>query len=666
MKKTLIYLLALSMILSSFMMACNKPSNEEDKNATENNEENKEQGGENNEENNGEEQGEEKNNEDNKGGEEAQRPTEPKGQLIIGDGTEMSGDFSGVWQNNAVDANIRRLVQGSGTSAYNENGEVILNETVVEKYETKDNPDKTKTFRFTIKDGLKYNDGDAITAKDYVSDFLFWGSAVVGTGYAGGKNTSGIDCVGYEEYSSGKTNKFKGIHLVDDKTFEVTLAADRLPYFYDLYSASAGPCQTKFWLGKTIDVKDDNDGNGAYFAENIVTKEYAAAIKKARDLNTLPSTGPYKIEKFDMAQKMCTLVINENYAGDARGLKPLIAKLIFKKVDDKTALDDLKTGGVDLITQQAAGEVIKAGLDLTEDGKFAYSEYPRAGYGKLAFACDFGPTQYKEVRQAIAYLLDRNEFAKQFTGGFGVVANGPWGDAQWFWQEAKADLASKLNTYPYDPAKAVELLKQAGYTLNDKGAEYKEGDGVRYKKEADGKLSPLVIKWASSENNPVSELLVTKLVQNPDLIKAGMKIERDTMTFPELLGWLYRDGSEDAKYKVPTYNMFNLGTSFTPIYDLKENYTTDKKLLEMGSNTNFILNKDLEAAAIAMVKRPGDDKAGFLEEFKKFAVLWNDLLPDLPLYSNLYHDFYNSKLKNYHPTAIKQIDLQLLESWVEE
>ena len=88
-------------------------------------------------------------------------------------------------------------------------------------------------------------------------------------------------------------------------------------------------------------------------------------------------------------------------------------------------MDELATGSVDLLTGISNGAEIQAGLDLVEQGGFSYSSYPRAGYGKLQFVCDHGPTQFPEVRQAIAYLLDRNDFAKSFTGGFGSVVHGP-------------------------------------------------------------------------------------------------------------------------------------------------------------------------------------------------------------------------------------------------
>lgn len=646
-EKTLVFLLVLSMVLSAFAFACGKKTDEPAENETET-----------------EAPADDENAEEPADDETAERPTEPSGQLIIGTTTEMSGDFSGVWQNNASDADVRRLVQGYGTVDQTDEGEYVIDDSIVEKYDTKENEDKSKTYTFTIKQGLKFADGKEITAKNYVAATMLWSSKLIGPDLCKGKNTAGIDLVGYDAFSKGETKEFAGLHLIDDYTFSATINPNNTPYFYELNSVASSPEDLEFWLGKDVDIKDD--GDGCYFVEDINTEEFKNAVKAARDKKTLPSSGPYMLEKYDEAQQLATMVINPNFQGDRVGRKPLISKVILKKITQATQIDDLKTGGVDIINKIGDGKTINAGMDLTEGEGFAYTDYPRAGYGKIAFSCDVGPTQFPEVRQALAYLLDRNDFAKQFTGGYGSVVNGPYGTAQWFYQETKKELEEKLNSYPYDPAKAVELLEKAGFTLNESGAEFKEGDGIRYKKMDDGKLMPLEIKWASTENNEVSDLLVVKLAENPDLVKAGIKIQRDAMSFDELLNWLYRDASQDAKYGVPTYNMFNLASGFTPWYDRKYDYSTKEEMIKMGYNTNFIFDKELEKTATDMVMVAPDQRDVFKENFVKFIVRWNEMLPDLPLYSNQYHDFYNSKLKHWVTSEMKGLTATILDAWVTE
>lgn len=589
------------------------------------------------------------------------------GQIIIGNTTELSGDWVPYFQNNAADYDIYNFITGYSLveTTHEGKGEFVINKTVVAKDpEVKVNEDGSKTYTWTIKDGLTYSDGTPITAKDYVATIMLWSSPVVGE--MGGSNTAGQYFVGWKDFATGKSKVFPGVRLIDEKTFSFTIDAEYVPYFYELALVSSSPTKLSFWTDETVDIKDD--GQGCYFTDNFTLEAYKDKINAARRAIPRPSTGPYMLESYDEASKTAVLKINPKFQGNYEGQKPHIETIIYKKVTSETALDELKTGRVDLLTQMSAGSEIQAGLDLveSEEGKFDYIAYPRSGYGKLHFVCDFGPTQYPEVRQAIAYLLDRNDFVKAFTGGFGSVVNGPYGEAMWFYIETKDELNQKLNHYPYSVEKAIEVLEKGGWIYDENGNPYQEGKGVRHKKTEDGKLMPLIIEWAASEQNPVSELLVVKLQQNPDLEKVGMKINQTVMTFSELLNYLYRDVTEDPKYGEPTYHMFNLATGFTPMYDLSNQYTIDPELYAQGTNQNYIKDEKLAKLAQEMVKIDPKDRELFKKKFVEFIVRWNELLPDLPLYSNIYHDFFNAKLKNYKNNDLIQLVDAILYAYVEE
>ena len=593
--------------------------------------------------------------------------SEPKvgGQITIGNTTELSGDWVPYFQNNAADYDIYNFITGYSLVEATHEGEFVINKTVVAKDpEVTVNEDGSKTYTWTIKDGLTYSDGTPITAKDYVATIMLWSSSVIGE--MGGANTAGQYFVGWNDFRSGESKVFPGVRLIDEKTFAFTIDAEYVPYFFELALVSSSPTKLSFWTDETVDIKDD--GEGCYFTDNFTLEAYKDRINEARRAIPRPSTGPYVLDSYDEASKTAVLKINDKFIGNYEGQKPHIETIIYKKVTTETALDELKTGGVDLLTAMSAGSEIQAGLDLveSEEGKFAYVSYPRSGYGKLHFVCDFGPTQFPEVRQAIAYLLDRNDFAKTYTGGFGSVVNGPYGEAMWFYVETKDELNQKLNQYPYSVEKAIEVLEQGGWIYDENGNPYEEGKGVRHKKLEDGTLMPLVLEWAASENNPVSELLVVKLKENPDLEKVGIKINQTVMTFTELLNYLYRDTTQDPKYGEPTYNMFNLGTGFTPVYDLSNAYTIDPDLYEQGTNENYIKDEQLAKLAQEMVKVDPKDRELFKQKFVQFIERWNELLPDIPLYSNIYHDFFNAKLKNYHNNDLIQVVDALLYAYVEE
>ena len=586
-------------------------------------------------------------------------PTEPTGQIIIGNTTELTGDWIPVWQNNAADYDVYNFITGYSTVDMTFDGEYVINDTVVEDYEVTENEDGSKTYTWTIKDGLTYDDGSPITAKDYVASALLWASPVIAE--TGGSNTTGQYLKGWSSYSKGETKEFEGVNLIDEKTFAVTIAPENVPYFFELTLVSFSPEKLSYWTDETVEIHDD--GDGAYLSENFTTENFGDKLQEAR-FGIYPSSGAYKLESYDEASKTAVLQVNEKFLGNYEGRKPLIQTIIYKKVTQETAVDELATGGVDLLSGMASGDEINAGLDLVDKGGFDFVEYPRSGYGKLTLVCDYGPTQYPAVRQAIAHLIDRNDFAKAFTGGFGTVVNGPYGEAMWFYQETKAELNEKLNQYPYSLEKAVELLEEDGWIYDANGDEYKEG--IRYKKTEDGELMPLELEWASTEQNAFSDLLVVKLQENPDVAAAGMKINQTVMTFGELLNYLYRDGSKDSKYGVPTYHMFNLATNYTPRYDLTTAYTTDPDLLKLGLNDNYILDEKLESLAKEMVLLDPEDRDGFKAKFVEFITRWNELMPDIPLYSNLYHDFYNDKLKNYDTNSLIRIDTALLYAYVVE
>ena len=588
-------------------------------------------------------------------------PSEPTGQITIGNSTELTGDWVPYWTNNAADYDVYNFVVGYGTVDMTLDGEYLVNDTTVEKYDVTENEDGSKTYTWTIKDGLTYNDGSPITAVDYVTSLMLWSSPQIqGTG---GKASAGYYLDGYSAFNKGESKVFTGVRLLDEMTFATTIAAESLPYFYELSAVSASPEKLSFWTDDTVTIQDD--GDGAYFSDNFTQEAYEDRFNVARyETDTFPSTGAYVIKSYDESSKVAVLEVNDKYVGNYEGSKPLIQTVIYKKVTQETALDELETGAIDLLPGLAAGDEINAGRDLVDKGGFNFTNYPRAGYGKLVFQADFGPTQFVEVRQAIAHLLDRNEFAKAFTGGFGSVVNGPYGESMWFYKETQSELDGLLNPYAYGLENAVKLLEEGGWVLDADGNEYKEG--IRHKKLDDGTIIPLVIEWASTEQNAVSDLLVVQLQENPDLAAAGIKINQTVMTFGDLLNYMYRDGTVDAKYDLPTFGMYNLATNYTPVYNQSTTYTTDPDMIKAGYNTNFLFDDELESAAKAMVLLAPEQKDEFKGQFVKFVARWNELLPDIPLYSNIYHDFYNDKLQNYVNNPLIKINKALLNAYVTE
>ena len=590
--------------------------------------------------------------------------TEPHdNKVIYGSSTEISGDLGNAWwSNNASDKLVRDLINDYDVIVFDQFGQMKVNETVAESVTDETDSEGVLTYTVKIKQGLVYNNGTPITAADYVAYALVQLSPAT---LEAGATINATTTVGGTAYQKGESKVLSGVRLIDEYTYSISIPAEYAQYYYGLTYASLSPLYLPLYSSADLTVKDDGEGayldGGELVADEINASRYVYEGRVA--------AGPYVIKSLDTGALTATLEINPNYAGNFEGQKPSIKTIVIVKAEDDTMMDAFQTGEITFLSQLSDGDQIETAMDMVDDGGYSYCHYTRNGYGKIMFQCDGGPTQFAAVRQAIAYLLDREEFTSTFTGGYGSVVNGPYSTAQWMYQDSEELFNEKLNNYSYDPAKAVELLEADGWTLNADGTPY-SGTGVRYKevtaeqagdyaknvKLDNGKiLMPLYIMWASSENNPVSDLLSTMLCNGKQTAEAGMVIEQNNMAFPELLNWIYRDKTVGDQYGVFTYGMFNLATGFAEVYDYAFNFASDpeSEYVKMGYNQNYIFDKELDDLSMDMVYKsaPGDD-ATFLDYFQKFIVRWNALLPEIPLYCNDYHTFFPSWLQNYNESSL--------------
>ena len=619
------------------------------------------------------------------------------GQVVIGTSTEASGDwaYSAFTRNpNATDNEVVKLTDDMNTIDTDQHGDYVINKTVVKSYERIEEENGNVTFKFVINDGLKFNNGEAVTAENFVAWNMFVSSPA-------GKEMGVVDAsydklLGGVAYRNGETNVLSGLRIYDEHTFSVTIlktnvAGDTnyLPYYYDLGYGAMQAVNLTYWFGEGWSVKDD--GEGVYFV-NADGKEFTAetvgeTVKAGRfATGNRVTAGPYNLVSYDQSSSEIVLEVNENYNGNFEGQKPGIQKLVIVKTSDDTVMDMISTGQIQIYSGIADGAQVNAVFDLIEAGTIdsSPSQYDRAGYGYFGFACDLGPAQFTEFRQAVAYLLNRVEFAQTFCQGWGSVVHGPYCTA--FSMTSKTDIDKKVNHYDYNPEKAVELLKQAGFVYNADGSDYVDGSGeVRYAKVteeqaryyesfnkvlADGTiLMPATLNWASSEGNSVSALLTTMLASSDATKAAGVSIVKTEMTFPSLLSYMYRQEMNGAvgDFTVPTYNMFNLATGYNGgVYDEAYNWTTNPEYIEQGYNVQHLYDEELDKLSMDMVYgvEPGDE-ATYLSLWEKYIIRWNELLPMVPLYANIYVTVYPNTIDNYAEDSFWGFERAILyANWV--
>lgn len=541
--------------------------------------------------------------------------SEKNDTIILGNTTALSGKFRyatfGANSPGAADLDVQDLILGLATVTVTKEGTYTVNDTVVKELVETENEDGSKTYTITIYDDLKFSDGSAVTAKNYVVFPMVFSSPVAAQA-AGKDHMSAMTMVGFESYNAydgtnageGVTKELSGLRLIDDYTFSVTISADYLPYYYDLTYASFSAHPTALWIGDA-DIKDD--GNGVYFTDDFYAKDgdsyvladhiYNSAMTPVSDY---PCSGPYVIESYDEADKSAVLKVNEYFKGNYEGTKPSIGTVVYKLMVSKTQIADLTSGNLDFCAQISGGDETNEAIAMVEksNGAYAYTHYSRAGYGKLGFRADFGPVQYVEVRQAIAYCMDRAQFAKDFTGGFGGVADGPYYTGSTMYQGA-VEQGMQLNAYATSVDSAIAVLEAGGWVYNAEGGEYTEG--VRYKKiaaedmlEADKTFQskdgayvvtqdaegnyymPLVLNWYGTTDNPFTDLLMTGFMSNENIIAAGFNVQNTIGDFAPMLDELYQAPIYGYYAGTPLYTCFNFATGFTSaVYDYSYNWTID-------------------------------------------------------------------------------------------
>ena len=444
-------------------------------------------------------------------------------------------------------------------------------------------------------------------------------------------------------------------------------------------------------------------------AENLMYKKTTHISEARYDVTKYAFTGPYVIEEWDESTVQCTLKINENYAGNFEGQKPSIETLVYVKIIAETQLDQFQTGQIDILAGITGGTETDEALAVVDNskGKFDAVQYQRAGYGKVQFDCDFSPTMFASTRKAITYVLNTAEFAQSFTGGYGTVVYGPYSPDFSMWQAVKDSI--DLIDYSYSVENAKQALIDGGWIYNSKGEAFVEGqtgvDSVRYKKltaeeaevlggvnktyesveNTDGIVyktvkvgndyyMPLAINWFGTTPNDVTDMLRAKLVGTNDVKSIGMVIRSSVGDFTPLLGEIYRDTSYGYS-GTPRYGMFNLATGWNnPIYDYSFNWSLDPAYFDYSANKLYDEydvafpyydedgNHTKLSFAEAMTQSGGKlgmdylsfamvydatTEAEYNEWWKAYIERWNELIPDIPLYSNYYYDIYNAKIQNF-------------------
>jgi peptide/nickel transport system substrate-binding protein len=173
----------------------------------------------------------------------------------------------------------------------------------------------------------------------------------------------------------------------------------------------------------------------------------------------LVTAGPFKIGSIDHTSKTITLLRNDKWWGTL----PVLDRIVFRQIDPDAQIDALANGEIDAMEIGAdPNKYVRArgiaGAELRSAGGPNFRHITINGTGPVL--------QDVRVRQALAMGIDRTAIAKALIGPLGVNAqplnNHIFMTNQAGYQDNSGDVGK------YNPARAAELLDQAGWKLSGK------------------------------------------------------------------------------------------------------------------------------------------------------------------------------------------------------
>jgi peptide/nickel transport system substrate-binding protein len=328
------------------------------------------------------------------------------------------------------------------------------------------------TYTFKLRSGLKWSDGQPLTADDVVFTYQLAYDPQ------------------YKDFASprrGDLSKYiASVTAPDPQTVVITTTQVFAPF---LVSHGQYGILPKHVLG-TLSGKDMNTA----------------------DFNKAPTVanGAFKFVSWQSGQQV-TLERNPNYwAGPA-----LLDQYIYKVLPDSTTVaNQLKTGEIDI------GPVDPAQYDsVKSSGNTNIAEFPVAIFDFYAYNLD--PTKLggklfgqKEVRQALVYALDRQSWVQAIYFGHASVATSVEPPTSWAFK------AKPQVVYSFDKAKANSLLDAAGWVKGPDGIRAKDGLPLKFEMHtnAGNKQRESLLQVMQQSWKDIGVDATPKLIQFPQLV----------------------------------------------------------------------------------------------------------------------------------------------------
>lgn len=218
-------------------------------------------------------------------------------------------------------------------------------------------------------------------------------------------------------------------------------------------------------------------------------------------------SGPYQFNFWKTGREV-ELVRDPDYWGNGKeGIdQPYLDRLKFRVINNfDAALIRLKSGSLDYMEVLQPVQHVRGTNSQRFKQDFRKYEYYAPTYTYIGWNNDHPIFRDKRVRQAMTYLTPRKQIVESVLFGLGEVV-----DSHIYLFRPEYD--KTLKTYPFDPQKALALLREAGWRDTN-------GDGV-LDKVIDGETMPLRFEIKINSGNAVRKSVALVLLD--ELHKHGI------------------------------------------------------------------------------------------------------------------------------------------------
>lgn len=404
-----------------------------------------------------------------------------------------------------------------------------------------------QTATITLRENLKWSDGEAVTADDVIFSYEVIGHPEY-TGIRYDNNFTNI--IGMDAYHNGTENSISGITKKNDQTVVI-----------EYKEVHPGMLQAGGGVWASALPKHTFDG--------IPIKDMQSSDQVRKHPVVF---GPYYMSTI-VSDEFVEYLPNDYYYGG----KPKMDKLIFKSVSTTASIESMNTKQFDLFLSMPADmspsyqEIDGYQLLGRQEQAYTYIGFKLGTWNEEENHVEYNPESKmadKALRQAMGYALDNDVVGGRFYNGLRSKAT------TLIPPVFRSLHDETLAGYTLDLDKANQLLDDAGYADID-------NDGIRENKEGE----ELIIRFAAISDGETAQLLADYYVQLWKSIGLDVRYTTDRLLdFQVFYDKLKNDNAEIDVYQ----GAWNTGADPSPTSLYGPNSAFNFSRFESDKNTELL------------------------------------------------------------------------------